>query len=162
MRSWLRGGPDTTFGSHPAASINSRWSLFVVFTIWLVLANAMTPARIAELRKETVDMFYHGFDNYMNVAFPEDEVRVSYEVSKCHALLTSVAETCILHTFNSRPVESTQCRTQRCPWELLPYPHRQSIYTCDSGLCAIRRICDRSQSTARLSGWRGFPRSAIW
>ena len=35
----------------------------------------MTPARIAELRKETVDMFYHGFDNYMEVAFPEDEVR---------------------------------------------------------------------------------------
>ncbi|KAM3067577.1 hypothetical protein ACMFMG_000108 [Clarireedia jacksonii] len=35
----------------------------------------MTPARIAELRKETVDMFYHGFDNYMNIAFPEDELR---------------------------------------------------------------------------------------
>ena len=36
----------------------------------------MSPARIAELRKETVDMFYHGFDNYMDVAFPEDEVRL--------------------------------------------------------------------------------------
>jgi hypothetical protein len=36
----------------------------------------MTPARIAELRQETVDMFYHGFDNYMDVAFPEDEVRL--------------------------------------------------------------------------------------
>ncbi|RDL42453.1 Glycosyl hydrolase family 47 [Venustampulla echinocandica] len=35
----------------------------------------MTPARIAELRQETVSMFYHGFDNYMNVAFPEDELR---------------------------------------------------------------------------------------
>ncbi|RDW75994.1 glycosyl hydrolase family 47 protein [Coleophoma crateriformis] len=35
----------------------------------------MTPARIAELRQETVDMFYHGFDNYMNIAFPEDELR---------------------------------------------------------------------------------------
>jgi hypothetical protein len=34
----------------------------------------MTPTRIAELRQETVDMFHHGFDNYMNVAFPEDEV----------------------------------------------------------------------------------------
>jgi len=40
-----------------------------------MLAGAMTPARIAELRLETIDMFYHGFDNYMNVAFPEDEVR---------------------------------------------------------------------------------------
>lgn len=35
----------------------------------------MTPERIGELRKETVAMFYHGFDNYMKVAFPEDEVR---------------------------------------------------------------------------------------
>jgi len=34
----------------------------------------MSPADIAELRKETVRMFYHGYDNYMNVAFPEDEV----------------------------------------------------------------------------------------
>ncbi|KAI9801923.1 MAG: alpha mannosidase-like protein [Piccolia ochrophora] len=28
-----------------------------------------------ELRQETIDMFYHGFDNYMNIAFPEDEIR---------------------------------------------------------------------------------------
>lgn len=34
----------------------------------------MGPARIAELRNETIDMFYHGFDNYMNIAFPEDEL----------------------------------------------------------------------------------------
>lgn len=44
--------------------------------LWLAIANAMSPARIAELRKETVDMFYHGFDSYMDVAFPEDEVRL--------------------------------------------------------------------------------------
>ncbi|KAJ5037529.1 uncharacterized protein L3040_007701 [Drepanopeziza brunnea f. sp. 'multigermtubi'] len=35
----------------------------------------MSAARIAELRQETVEMFYHGFDNYMNIAFPEDELR---------------------------------------------------------------------------------------
>jgi hypothetical protein len=35
----------------------------------------MSPPRIAELRQEAVDMFYHGFDNYMDFAFPEDEVR---------------------------------------------------------------------------------------
>ena len=35
----------------------------------------MSPTRIAELREETVGMFYHGFDNYMDIAFPEDEVR---------------------------------------------------------------------------------------
>lgn len=28
----------------------------------------------ARLRQETVDMFYHGWNNYMKHAFPEDEV----------------------------------------------------------------------------------------
>ncbi|KAJ9152040.1 alpha-1,2-Mannosidase [Pleurostoma richardsiae] len=35
----------------------------------------MRPDRIAQLRQETVDMFYHGYDNYMKIAFPEDELR---------------------------------------------------------------------------------------
>lgn len=35
----------------------------------------MRPSRVAELRQETVAMFYHGFDNYMKIAFPEDELR---------------------------------------------------------------------------------------
>ncbi|KAK4129390.1 glycoside hydrolase family 47 protein [Parathielavia appendiculata] len=35
----------------------------------------MRPDRIRQLRQETVDMFYHGFDNYMKIAFPEDELR---------------------------------------------------------------------------------------
>ncbi|KAK3906999.1 glycoside hydrolase [Staphylotrichum tortipilum] len=35
----------------------------------------MRPDRVSELRRETVDMFYHGFDNYMAIAFPEDELR---------------------------------------------------------------------------------------
>ncbi|KAK5938867.1 hypothetical protein PMZ80_009059 [Knufia obscura] len=30
---------------------------------------------IAELRKETEELFYHGFENYMRHAFPEDELR---------------------------------------------------------------------------------------
>ncbi|KAL3425412.1 ER degradation-enhancing alpha-mannosidase-like protein 1 [Phlyctema vagabunda] len=53
-----------------------RW-LRVLFACaaCLVLAHGMKPARIAELRQETVDMFYHGFDNYMDIAFPEDELR---------------------------------------------------------------------------------------
>ncbi|KAI1091655.1 glycoside hydrolase family 47 protein [Rostrohypoxylon terebratum] len=49
--------------------------LFAVLVSWLDLVEAMRPSRIAELRQETVDMFYHGFDNYMNIAFPEDELR---------------------------------------------------------------------------------------
>ena len=36
----------------------------------------MSPAGVAEMRKETVKMFYHGYDNYMNVAVPEDEVSI--------------------------------------------------------------------------------------
>ncbi|CAK7271854.1 hypothetical protein SEPCBS119000_004820 [Sporothrix epigloea] len=35
----------------------------------------MPTARVTELRRKTTDMFYHGFDNYMRVAFPEDELR---------------------------------------------------------------------------------------
>jgi hypothetical protein len=45
-------------------------------TLWLAVASAMSPAQIGEMRRQTVAMFYHGFDNYMNVAFPEDEVSV--------------------------------------------------------------------------------------
>lgn len=36
---------------------------------------AMGSARLAELRNLTVDVFQHGFNNYMQHAFPEDEVR---------------------------------------------------------------------------------------
>ncbi|KAI4709947.1 hypothetical protein J4E89_005178 [Alternaria sp. Ai002NY15] len=35
----------------------------------------MIDEAIAELRQETRDIFYHGFDNYMEHAFPEDELR---------------------------------------------------------------------------------------
>ncbi|KAG9237382.1 glycoside hydrolase family 47 protein [Amylocarpus encephaloides] len=56
-------------------SYKPQWILLVLATIWLPTVSAMTNARIAELRKETVSMFYHGFDNYMDIAFPEDELR---------------------------------------------------------------------------------------
>lgn len=39
-------------------------------------AVAMRAGRVTDLRRETVGLFYHGFDNYMRVAFPEDEVRL--------------------------------------------------------------------------------------
>ncbi|KAJ9262356.1 CAZyme family GH47 [Paecilomyces variotii] len=35
----------------------------------------MRESQIRDLRKETEHMFYHGFDNYMKHAFPEDELR---------------------------------------------------------------------------------------
>ncbi|TVY93239.1 ER degradation-enhancing alpha-mannosidase-like protein [Lachnellula willkommii] len=61
--------------THSTAFCRPKWMLLGLWAIWLVTANAMTPARIAELRQETVSMFYHGYDNYMNIAFPEDELR---------------------------------------------------------------------------------------
>ncbi|KAJ1327858.1 ER degradation enhancer mannosidase alpha-like 2 [Microdochium nivale] len=49
--------------------------LLLLVSSWAGPATAMRPGRIAELRLEAVDMFYHGYDNYMSVAFPEDELR---------------------------------------------------------------------------------------
>ncbi|KAH9892945.1 glycosyl hydrolase family 47-domain-containing protein [Xylariomycetidae sp. FL2044] len=71
----------TNAPSHSCANLANRCPLIAVVLLWLLwlpsLAPvwAMRPGRIAELRQETVDMFYHGFDNYMNIAFPEDELR---------------------------------------------------------------------------------------
>lgn len=58
----------------------SSWSLLLLWILLALLldrwpaAAAMRPGRVQELRQETVEMFYHGFDNYMKIAFPEDEV----------------------------------------------------------------------------------------
>lgn len=51
----------------------------MVMLLWLCaslpwLTVAMRADRLRQLRQETVDMFYHGFSNYMKHAFPEDEV----------------------------------------------------------------------------------------
>lgn len=46
----------------------------LLFLTWLHHVVAMRPDRMAELRQQTVDMFYHGYNNYMHLAFPEDEV----------------------------------------------------------------------------------------
>lgn len=66
------GGLATLLRDNPTKL--SGWVLFMFLLGWLQLATAMLPDRITELRKETVEMFYHGYDNYMEVAFPEDEV----------------------------------------------------------------------------------------
>lgn len=46
----------------------------LLLVAWLDRTWAMRPDRIASLRHETVEMFYHGYDNYMKLAFPDDEV----------------------------------------------------------------------------------------
>lgn len=80
-----------THGSHPQRSSFSLARLLArpagLLWTWLLAAVllslgpaprlgavAMRAGRVTDLRRETVDLFYHGFDNYMRVAFPEDEV----------------------------------------------------------------------------------------
>ncbi|KAI1147944.1 glycoside hydrolase family 47 protein [Nemania diffusa] len=67
--------PSTSLTTTPCrlARLIATCALFLL--PWLAPVLAMSPRRIAELRQETVSMFYHGFDNYMKIAFPEDELR---------------------------------------------------------------------------------------
>ncbi|KAK5678990.1 hypothetical protein LTS10_008645 [Elasticomyces elasticus] len=39
------------------------------------LTTCMTPNEVSNLRASTRDLFYHGYDNYLLHAFPEDELR---------------------------------------------------------------------------------------
>ncbi|KAI4595773.1 alpha mannosidase-like protein [Pestalotiopsis sp. 9143b] len=48
--------------------------LLLLLPLWIGAVGAMRPDQVARLRQETVDMFYHGFNNYMGIAFPEDEL----------------------------------------------------------------------------------------
>ena len=54
--------------------------MLLAASLWTALllpwsATCMRADHLARLRQDTVDMFYHGFSNYMKHAFPEDEVR---------------------------------------------------------------------------------------
>lgn len=49
-------------------------AILVALLAFTQCVAAMTPKRLAQLRAETRDLFYHGYDNYMAHAFPEDEV----------------------------------------------------------------------------------------
>lgn len=57
------------------ASFQPLWTLLLAIVCWATVARGMTDEGIAALRLETHDIFYHGFDNYMTHAFPEDELR---------------------------------------------------------------------------------------
>ncbi len=58
----------------PSWGLLLSWLLLAVSLASWPAAAAMRPDRVRDLRRETVQMFYHGFDNYMKIAFPEDEV----------------------------------------------------------------------------------------
>lgn len=47
----------------------------ILLSLWLTLAEGMREYQIKELRQDTEHMFYHGFENYLDHAFPEDELR---------------------------------------------------------------------------------------
>ncbi|KAJ5778610.1 hypothetical protein N7520_001856 [Penicillium odoratum] len=57
---------------------------WAILSLWLTLAEGMRDYQIKSLspvvdtlfyRQETEHMFYHGFENYLDHAFPEDELR---------------------------------------------------------------------------------------
>lgn len=84
----------------------------------------MTPARIAELRQETVSMFYHGYDNYMKIAFPEDEVSRTDTLGEEDTTDCFPVTSYILPTSNSRLSKPAPYRIERCPGKLLPHLDR--------------------------------------
>lgn len=47
----------------------------LLLSLWTGGGWAMTDGGIKEMRLEAEHMFYHGFDNYMKHAFPEDELK---------------------------------------------------------------------------------------
>ncbi|KAF2263034.1 hypothetical protein CC78DRAFT_569308 [Lojkania enalia] len=51
------------------------WLFFLLISCWAILGHCMTDETISHLCQETRDIFYHGYDNYMKHAFPEDELR---------------------------------------------------------------------------------------
>jgi hypothetical protein len=51
---------------------------------WLRPVEAMSRQRQLDLREEAREMFRHGWENYWDIAFPEDEVGVAGRVGSCN------------------------------------------------------------------------------
>ncbi|KAJ5782152.1 hypothetical protein N7457_003926 [Penicillium paradoxum] len=59
-------------------NLRAAWMMVVwafLLSLWLTVAHGMRDSQVKELRQETERMFFHGFDNYLQYAFPEDELR---------------------------------------------------------------------------------------
>ncbi|KAL1384298.1 glycosyl hydrolase family 47-domain-containing protein [Phyllosticta capitalensis] len=52
-----------------------RWTALFWLLGHVALSTCMTEELLRSLKQETTDIFYHGYDNYMEHAFPEDELR---------------------------------------------------------------------------------------
>ncbi|KAI2604692.1 glycoside hydrolase family 47 protein [Hypoxylon sp. NC1633] len=74
MGSWMLALSHNLTSHGPCTRLIVLLALLVLSS-WVGVGEAMRPSRVAQLRQDTVDMFYHGFDNYMKIAFPEDELR---------------------------------------------------------------------------------------
>ncbi|GIZ41950.1 hypothetical protein CKM354_000523300 [Cercospora kikuchii] len=62
--------------SHATGTTTWPMLLAVLLCAWCAaVANGMTDDQVSHLRRDTQKLFYHGFDNYMRHAFPEDELR---------------------------------------------------------------------------------------
>ncbi|KAL4961207.1 glycosyl hydrolase family 47-domain-containing protein [Aspergillus stella-maris] len=61
----------------PQMSVFSTWTMswVLLLSIWFSAVQCMSSDQIKGLRTETEQMFYHGFENYLEHAFPEDELR---------------------------------------------------------------------------------------
>lgn len=126
LRDGSRPSPRTRESSTNMKTLRGRhgldvliWTLLALFLAQWPVATAMRPDRIKALRRETVDMFYHGFDNYMRIAFPEDEVwdatimRHDYQgTATMLTVITTTAPSGILRPTNTRCQESTKRRAQ--------------------------------------------------
>ncbi|OJJ48084.1 hypothetical protein ASPZODRAFT_62205 [Penicilliopsis zonata CBS 506.65] len=59
--------------------MSAPWTAWIFWLLllpsWISMAGGMTLNQINDLRTDTEHMFYHGFNNYMKHAFPEDELR---------------------------------------------------------------------------------------
>lgn len=53
-----------------------RWlSKVLIISVWISAVPAMPQSQLLNLRERVGNLFYHGFDNYMEHAFPEDELQ---------------------------------------------------------------------------------------
>ncbi|QQK43817.1 ER glycosyl hydrolase (Edem), putative [Penicillium digitatum] len=56
-------------------NLRSAWMVVWAILLWLAVVHGMRNSQVKELRQETERMFFHGFENYLQYAFPEDELR---------------------------------------------------------------------------------------
>lgn len=59
------------------------------FKVRQLQASIKPTCSLSSTRQEAVSMFYHGYDNYMEIAFPEDEVRIAFHAvpdSSCFSM----------------------------------------------------------------------------